>query len=255
MREPPMNQLLVALCLIAGIWYLVSTNLNNHQNGFPLRKESAPAPNSVEQHKTGSDQLELHPINPAAQQSAHAIVPDQSPDALPRGSTASSQSVEAPPPEIGPTPGDRLQVTSEASIRSGPSASSQVIGTAHAGAELQVQSRDAEWVQFVDPSKKHAGWISLAFLGPANDSVDVPVTAPKALTKPSKPAKLLSSAKPRNAQRKPQTTAQHQMVRPPRGYAELPRDQEFGPPRQGRFFGLFLRRRLSADELSPYPFR
>jgi hypothetical protein len=250
-----MNQLLVALCLIAGIWYLVSTNLNNDQNGIPLRKESAPAPTLVEHYKTdptGSDQLELHPINPAAEQSGHAIVPDQ---ALAAGSKASSQSVEAPPPEIGPTPGDRLQVKSEASIRSGPSSSAQVIGTAHAGAKLQVQSRDAEWVQFVDPSTKHAGWISLAFLGPANDSVDIPVTVPKALTKPSKPAKLLSSAKPRNAQRKPQTTAQHQTVRPPRGYAELPRDQEFGPARQGRFFGLFLRRRLSADELSPYPFR
>jgi hypothetical protein len=122
-------------------------------------------------------------------------------------------------------------------------------GTAHAGAKLQVQSRDAEWVQFVDPATKHAGWISLAFLGPVDDSVDVPATVPKALKKPR-------SAKPRNAERKPQTTAQHKPVRPPRGYAELPRDQEFGPPRQGQFFGLFLRRRLSADEFSgAYPFR
>jgi SH3 domain-containing protein len=256
--RPPMNQLLVALCLIAGTWYLVSTNLKNDQNDIPLRKESAPAPISVEQYKTepiSSEQFKLQPINPAAEQSGHAIVPDQSPAALLARSESPPQPAQPPQTEIGPTPGDRLQVKSEASIRSGPSASAQVIGTAHAGAKLQVQSRDAEWVQFVDPATKHAGWISLAFLGPAGDSVDVPTTVPKALKRPSRPAKLLGSAKPRNAQRKPQTTAQHKPVRPPRGYAELPRDQEFGPPRRGRFFGLFLRRRLSANELSPYPFR
>jgi Bacterial SH3 domain len=253
-----MNQLLVALCLIAGTWYLVSANLKNDQNGIPLRKETSPAPTSVEQYNTdpnSSEQLKLQPINPVAEQSRHAIAPDQSPAALAARSESPSQPAQLPQPEIGPTPGDRLQVKSEASIRSGPSASAQVIGTAHAGAELQVQSRDAEWVQFVDPATKHVGWISLAFLGPADDSVAVPATVPKALTKPSRPTKPIGSAKPRNAQRKYQTATQHKPVRPPRGYAELPRDQEFGPPRQGRFFGLFLRRRLSADELSPYPFR
>ena len=258
MREAPMNQLLIVLCLIAGTWYLVSANLKNDQNGIPLSEVSAPAPTSVEQYKTdptSSEQLKLQPINPVAEQSGHAIVPDQSPAALAAKSESPSEPAQLPQPGIGPTPGDRLQVKSEASIRSGPSASAQVIGTARAGAKLQVQSRDAEWVQFVDPATKHAGWISLAFLGPADDSVDVPTTVPKALKRPSRPAKLLGSAKPRNAQRKPPTTAQHKPVRPPRGYAELPRDQEFGPPRQGRFFGLFLRRRLSADEFSPYPFR
>ena len=247
-----MNQLLVVLYLIAGTWYVVSTNLKSDQNGIPPSKESAPAPTLVEKDKT--DPPELQPINPGAEQSGHAIVPDQSPAALAARSESPSQPAQLPQPEIGPTPGDRLQVKSEASIRSGPSASAQVVGTAHAGAKLQVQSRDAEWVQFVDPATKHAGWISLAFLAPADDSVDIPATVPKALTKPSRSAKVLST-KPRNAQRKPQTTAQHKPVRPPRGYAELPRDQEFGPPRQGRFFGLFLRRRLSADEFSPYPFR
>ena len=251
-----MNQLLIVLCLIAGTWYLISANLKNDR--IPLSKESAPnAPTPVE-HKTdptSSEQFKLQPINPAAEQSGHAIVPDQSPAALAASSESPPQPTQPLQPEIGPTPGDRLQVKSETSIRNGPSTSAQVVGTAHAGAELRVQSRDAEWVQFADPATKHAGWISLAFLGPAGDSVDVPTTVPKALTKPSRPAKVLGSAKPRNAQRKPQMIAQHKPVRPPRGYAELPRDQEFRPPRQGRFFGLFLRRRLSADEFSPYPFR
>lgn len=146
-----MNQLLIVLCLIAGTWYLVSANLKNDQDGIPLSEVSAPAPTSVEQYKTdstSSEQLKLQPINPVAEQSGHAIVPDQSPAALVAGSESPSQPAQFPQPEIGPTPGDRLQVKSEASIRSGPSASAQVIGTAHAGAKLQVQSRDAEWVQF-----------------------------------------------------------------------------------------------------------
>ena len=234
-----MSQLLVALWLVAGIWYLASTNPKNDQNGIPLQKEGAPAPTMVEPNKTdptSSDQLKLQPINPAADQSSHAILPDRSAAVVAR-SDSPSQTAHVPQPGIVLTPGDWLQANSEAIIRRGPSASAQVIGAAHAGAELHVQSRDAEWVQFVDPATKHAGWISLADLSPVADSFDVPVTVPKAtLTKPSRPGKLLGSAKPRNAERKRQTTAQHKPIRPPRGYAELPRDQEFEPPRQ--FFRL-----------------
>ena len=240
-----MNQLLVALCLIAGTWYLVTTNLKNDQNGIPLRKDASP-PTLVEQYKTdptSSDQLKLQPINPAAEQSGHAIVPDQSPAALAARSESPPQPTQPSQPEIGPTPGDRLQVKSETSIRNGPSASAQVIGTAYAGARLQIQSRDAEWVQFVDRATKPAGWISLAFLAPADESVDVSATASKALTNSTRPAKLLGFAKPRNAQRKLQTTVQHKPVRQPHLYAGLPRDPEFEPPRQGRVFGLFLKRR------------
>jgi hypothetical protein len=156
-----MNQLLIVLCLIAGTWYLVSANLKNDQDGIPLSEVSAPAPTSVEQYKTdptSSEQLKLQPINPVAEQSGHAIVPDQSPAALVAGSESPSQPAQFPQPEIGPTPGDRLQVKSEASIRSGPSASAQVIGTAHAGAKLQVQSRDAEWVQLIPRQTTPAGF-------------------------------------------------------------------------------------------------
>jgi hypothetical protein len=94
-----MNQLLVALCLIAGIWYLVSTNLKNDQNGIPLRKESTPASTLVERYKTdppSSDQLKLQPPNPAAEQSGHAIVPDQSPAALAAKSESPSEPAQLP---------------------------------------------------------------------------------------------------------------------------------------------------------------
>ena len=248
-----MNQLLVALCLIGGIWYLVSANPKGNENADrSLVSEQVSALIPTEQDKAYPDQLA--PISPAAELSRHAIVPDQSPAALAARSESPPQPTQPSQPEIGPTPGDRLQVKSETSIRNGPSASAQVIGTAYAGARLQIQSRDAEWVQFVDRATKPAGWISLAFLAPADESVDVSATSSKALTNSTRPAKLLGFAKPRNAQRKLQTTVQHKPVRQPHLYAGLPRDPEFEPPRQGRVFGLFLKRRLSTG-LSPYPFR
>src|SRR5262249_47283972 len=138
-----MKQLLIALCMIGGIWFLVSTHLKTNENGNrPLFTEKISAPSLVEQKKPEPHQLQ--PINPAAVQSPHAIVPDR-PPALVARSESPSQPAQNSPPEIGPTPGDRLQVKSEASIRSGPSDSAEVIGTAHPGAKLQVHSRDAEW--------------------------------------------------------------------------------------------------------------
>src|SRR5215471_18301346 len=221
-----MKQLLIALCMIGGTWFLVSTHLKTNENGNrPLVTEKVSAQTLVAQNKPDFDQLQ--PIDPAAAQSGHAIVPDR-PPALVARSESLSQPAQSSPPQIGPTPGDRLQVKSEASIRSGPSDSAEVIGTAHPGAKLQVHSRDAEWVQFVDPATKYTGWLSLAVLDPADDGVEVPVTGPKTLEKPSRPAK---AAKGRNAQQKPQK-ALHKRIRPPVGYAELSHGQDFGPPRR-----------------------
>jgi Bacterial SH3 domain len=59
-----------------------------------------------------------------------------------------------------------LKVNSAAEIRSGPSASAEIIGIAHAGAEVQVASRDSGWVQIIDPWSPRTGWIHSRFLAP-----------------------------------------------------------------------------------------
>lgn len=59
-----------------------------------------------------------------------------------------------------------LKVNSAANIRSGPSASAEIIGIAHAGAEVQVASRDSGWVQIIDPWSWRTGWIYSTFLAP-----------------------------------------------------------------------------------------
>jgi hypothetical protein len=60
-----------------------------------------------------------------------------------------------------------LKVNSAANIRSGPSASAEIIGIAHAGAEVQVASRDSGWVQIIDPWSSRTGWIYSKFLAPS----------------------------------------------------------------------------------------
>jgi len=59
-----------------------------------------------------------------------------------------------------------LEVSSTANIRSGPSASAETIGIAHAGAEVQVASRHSGWVQIIDPWSWRTGWIYSKFLAP-----------------------------------------------------------------------------------------
>jgi uncharacterized protein YgiM (DUF1202 family) len=59
-----------------------------------------------------------------------------------------------------------LKVNSAANIRSGPSASAEIIGIAHAGAEVQAASRESGWVQIIDPWSSRTGWIYSKLLAP-----------------------------------------------------------------------------------------
>ena len=59
-----------------------------------------------------------------------------------------------------------LKVNSAANIRSGPSASAEIIGIAYAGAEVQVALRNSGWVQISDPWSSRTGWIYSKFLAP-----------------------------------------------------------------------------------------
>lgn len=92
-------------------------------------------------------------IEPAAQNSPHAIVPAKSTPAP----TASVR--EQVPNEV-----EHVRVTEPANIRDGPSASTTLLGTAQAGATAQVVSRQEEWVQIIDPASRKTGWIQSSSL-------------------------------------------------------------------------------------------
>jgi uncharacterized protein YraI len=64
---------------------------------------------------------------------------------------------------------ERVRVTTAASIRTGPSSSSDIIGTAHPGAEAAVVSRESDWVQIVDSVAGKTGWIHSASLAPSTE--------------------------------------------------------------------------------------
>jgi SH3-like domain-containing protein len=118
-------------------------------------------------------------IDPAAQNSPHAIVPDK-PIQTPAGLAASG-------PEV-PEAVEHVRVTSAANIRDGPSASTTLLGVAQAGATAQVVSRQEEWVQIIDPASKKTGWIQSSYL----ETHDQPGVA--ALSKEEIEAALATSA-------------------------------------------------------------
>jgi hypothetical protein len=260
-----MNGLVILLCMVGWALYIVHTNSRGGE--IVAQNEPLAAPPLAAQAAATSIQSQLQPIASAAAQSPHAIEPDETP----RQATASSpvplpqtQTTENTKPlwethqELGSThePEEQLRVTSETSIRSGPSASAQVIGKAHEGATLRVRSREADWVQFVDPVANETGWISMAYLRPTDAVGDTRSVVPTRSKQPPRAAKHKTArpipkvAKlkiPKPMQSKPIPATRHL----PPTYAEFPTDQEFVPSRR---FGLYLRRRW-ADDFMPPPYR
>ena len=136
-------------------------------------------------------------------------------------------------------------VTAAASIRNGPSTSAKKIGTATAGAELQVKEREKDWVHFVDPSSGNTGWVQASLLkkpAPTSEAkiLAVPQTVEPASVKPAK----VKLAKAKLAKKQPVPA---KATRQPRTYVGLPPDEEFLPPRR-RGPGLLSRRRMLRED-------
>jgi uncharacterized protein YgiM (DUF1202 family) len=108
-------------------------------------------------------------IDLAAQNSPHAIVPEQ-PIPAPAAPPAPPASVEE---QASNDVVEHVRVTEPANIRDGPSASNTVLGIAQPGATAQVVSREDAWVQIIDPASKKSGWIQSSSLE-THDQPDVP---------------------------------------------------------------------------------
>jgi Bacterial SH3 domain len=131
--------------------------LEREQAGPSTSGDGGSQPGEVELPASTSLQADrLEPINPAA--GAHAIVPEPAlSEALAVEEQASSPSISR----------ERVRVASAATIHSGPSTSDILLGTAQVGAEAEVASRDADWVQIIDPASGKVGWINSKHLMPA----------------------------------------------------------------------------------------
>jgi hypothetical protein len=242
-----MNRLLILLCMVWWALYIVHPN----SDVLPARAFAASAL-STEAAAT-SQQVQLRPITSAEVESPHAIKPDETPQqkganvVTPAPQTEASRNPE-PLPESNQdsrTKPDQereeLRVTSETSIRRGPSASAQVIGRAHVGATLRVKSREAGWVEFVDPVANETGWISMAYLEPIDVVGNTPQQPKSTKLKPARPMPKVARLKSPKPELKPAP-----VMRPtPPNYAQVPADREFAPPPRSGLFGLFWRRRFS----------
>jgi Bacterial SH3 domain len=257
-----MNRLLILLFMVGWAFYIVQ--MKSGPTGYAVQSEqSAKATEQATTDQKVVKQSEIQPIARAAVHSPHAIIPDEPPQKGAVSSEApppprpaenseqpsSSQSATAEPPF---EPGEKLRVTAQTSIRSGPSETATVIGTAHAGAKLRVKSSETGWVQFIDPAAKKSGWISMAYLAPAERENEFESIASAQAEQPQSNPAARPKQPPKTAKPKPPKPAPKVSQLPPT-YAELPADREFVPPRRGGLFGLFWKRRLTAEQFFHRP--
>jgi hypothetical protein len=182
--------------------------------------------------------------------------PELSPDAEPPleatvSSDAATSPKELPSTAEQPTPetpaepqvADLPRLKAAANIRSGPSRSAPVIGTATAGAELRVTDSDGGWIQFTDPSSGRSGWVHSRFLE-ASAGDETTVSAKPADVSRAAPPKSESVKAVKQKANKAVASKRQEPGGPAERYAELPADAEFIPPRKRLRLGILERRRL-----------
>ena len=264
------KQSLAWLWLIGSVLYAVSVWLsadavnvgreeqNPISSSLPIATQT-PAPAVTESPK--SEQIVEARTEPIAPQS----LPDRgssSPSAFSEQGT--TEKAEAPSGTSTAVPAERFVVRSSANIRNGPSSKSTMIGTAPAGAELEVAERKGSWVRFVDPVTSNTGWIYEGLLtGIGAQSVTPAVEQSNAASvstaaRPKAKVQARNATRPVNTAARPKAKVQARNATRPAsggvskqgaggrpfalGYAKTPSAEELGPYK--RWFGFFGRRRM-----------
>ena len=135
-------------------WALLTTQ-NTRQAGHAVPE---PATENQPQARSFVQADKLEPINPGAVGTPHAIVSEPG--------LAGGVAVGRTAPPLNTTR-ERVRVASIATMHSGPSFADTLLGTAQVGAEAEVASRDADWVEIIDPVSGKVGWINSDHLVPA----------------------------------------------------------------------------------------
>jgi uncharacterized protein YraI len=160
-----MIRLMLLSLVAAGLMYVAYTSLLTREFEFSDSPTKRAEPLQFTQDTPWTE------IDPAAQNSPHAIVPDQD-----LSTTAALEALPSPidvekDPSIANAQAtsateqtEHIKITSPASIREGPSTSTAIIGIAKQGVEAQVVSRQSEWVQIIDAASKKTGWVESSFL-------------------------------------------------------------------------------------------
>jgi hypothetical protein len=163
---------LLSLWLIGGIMYaggalIPHTVLNPSKNDQHItaaeKTSSMRLPDSEQGKVSGRDMGAVRTeAAPVTEVRATDDVPDQ---AKPPQQNEKPQE----PSPIAASNADSIKVRAPATIRSGPSTSAKAIGTAQAGTEGRLISRDPGWVQIEDPQTGKTGWIYSGLLDASTD--------------------------------------------------------------------------------------
>jgi hypothetical protein len=239
-----MKQSLAWLWLIGGVLYAASVWLSVDAVNIAGEKGRTPASSSLAIPTSSpltasakSEQIVEARTEPIAQR------PSLDPGlASPSAASEPGPSEQAPDGPATVVQTERFVVRSAANIRNAPSSKSTLIGTAPAGAELEVAEREGGWVRFVDPATSHTGWIYEGLLAPVA-AQSVPLVAGQS-NAASENTAAKPKAKVRNATRTVSGGVKQRAGNRPYalGYAPNPSAEEFGANK--RRFGFFGRRRM-----------
>ena len=249
--SPEVKQSLAWLWLIGAVLYAVSVWLSADAVDIAGHKgqKSASSSPAIATPILGPPITESPKTEQLVEARAGPIAPQSSLDpALSSPDTASepAQKAEAASEASTAAPAERFVVRSAANIRNGPSSKSTLIGTAPAGAELEVAEREGGWVRFVDPATSHTEWIYEGLLAPVGaqsvspvfkqpNAASVNTARPKAIVRNA--TRTVSGGVKQRAGDRPYSL----------GYAPNPSAEDFGANK--RRFGFFARRRMVREGL------
>jgi hypothetical protein len=209
-----MNRLLILLFMVGWAFYIVQAP---RTADAVQSEQNAKASGKATPGQQAVKQSKIQPIARAAVRSPHAITPDEPPQKAAMSSGAS--------PPTHPAENSESQPSSSQPVASDPT---------------------------FEPGAKKSGWISMAYLAPAERENEFESTASAQAEQPQSTPAARPKQPPKTAKPKPPKPAPKVSQLPPT-YAELPADREFVPPRRGGLFGLFWKRRLTAEQFSHRP--
>lgn len=259
-----MKQSLAWLWLIGAVLYAVSVWLSADTvniAGHKGQKSASSSPAIATQIPS--------PLVTESPKSEQNIEARTEPIALQSSLDLDSKKAEAASEASTAAPAERFVVRSAANIRNGPSSKSTLIGTAPAGAELEVAEREGGWVRFVDPVTSNTGWIYEGLLtGIGAQSVTPAVEQSNAASVstaagPKAKVQARNATGPVNTAARPKAKVQARNATRPAsggvskqgaggrpfalGHAKTPSAEELGPYK--RRFGFFARRRMVREGL------
>ena len=267
-----MKQSLAWLWLIGAVLYAVSVWLSADTVNIAGHKgqKSASSSPAIATPILGPPITESQKTEQLVEARTEPIVLQSSLDpALSSTASEPAQKAEAASEASTAAPAQRFVVRSAANIRNGPSSKSTLIGTAPAGAELEVEGREGGWVRFVDPVTSNTGWIYEGLLtGIGAQSVTPAVEQSNAASVstaagPKAKVQARNATGPVNTAARPKAKVQARNATRPAsggvskqgaggrpfalGYAKTPSAEELGPYK--RRFGFFARRRMVREGL------